>query len=616
MTADAIETAATPAPWEARFRAPRTLWVRIAAGRPDRGLACTNRMGAYQIERWDVSSGTLEPVTNDPNGKIDGYLSPDGEWVVWHNDDGGNELGHFVAQRWDGGEVVDVTPAMHAYASFSAGFSSDGWFAASTVADDLAQLVVVPWSADGPREPVTLDPGPGFVAGLQLGRAGDGPDDRRPLAYATTGGEGLATILRIVDAADGHLLHEVRHGGAAVMPVAYADDGTGRLLASTTRSGAVRPLIVDRHGAERDYDLPDIGGEATPLSISPDGRRALVLSSARAIQRLHVLDLDSGISRVIDGATGSMAPNIPGAGTFFAPDGSIVVTREDAATLPEVVEIDADTGERRRVLIPAPSVPRSRPFRSIDVPSTDGAIVQGWLAVPEGEGPFPTILETHGGPQWNETDRFHPIAQAFVDEGFAFFTLNYRGSTGFGRDYEQAIWGRVGRCEIDDMVAAREVLVGTGVAKPDAVIAMGASYGGYLTLLALGRRPDLWAAGIGVVAIADWRLMHEDGPSLREYQEALFQGTPDETPELHVEASPITYVQDLAAPLLIIQGRNDTRCPTRQMEVYLDAAKRLGKAVEIHWFDAGHGVASIDMRIADTHRSIDFAKRVIDPMPA
>jgi acetyl esterase/lipase len=509
-----------------------------------------------------------------------------------------------------------MTPEMHQYASFSAGFARDGWFAASTVADDLAQLVIVPWSTHGPREPVAVDPGPGFVAGLQLGSAGDGPDGGRPLAYATTGGEGLATILRIVDAADGRLHHEIRHPDAAVMPVAYAGDGSGRLLASTTRSGAVRPLVVDRLGAAREHELPDIDGDATPLSISPDGRRLLVLSSARAVQQLHVVDLDSGLGHVVDGVTGSMAPNLPGAGTFFAPNGNIVVTREDAVTLPEVVEVDADTGERRRVLIPPPDVPASRPFRSIDVPSTDGALVQGWLVVPEGEGPFPTILETHGGPQWNETDRFHPIAQAFVDEGFAFFTLNYRGSTGFGRDYEQAIWGRVGRCEIDDMVAARKLLVESGVAQPDAVIAMGASYGGYLTLLALGRRPDLWAAGIGVVAIADWRLMHEDGPSLREYQEALFQGTPEETPELHTEASPITYVADLAAPLLIIQGRNDTRCPTRQMEAYIEAAERLGKPVEIHWFDAGHGVASIEMRISDTHRSIDFAKRVVDPTPA
>ena len=202
---------------------------------------------------------------------------------------------------------------------------------------------------------------------------------------------------------------------------------------------------------------------------------------------------------------------------------------------------------------------------------------------------FPTILETHGGPQANETDRFNAEAQAWVDQGFAFLTLNYRGSTGFGRDYEQAIWGRVGELETDDLAAAHAFLVEHGIARPDAIVLTGGSYGGYLTLLGLGRLPELWAGGVAYVAIADWRLMWEDGESLREYQEAMFEGTPEEKPELHATASPITYVDRVAAPLRMVQGRNDARCPARQAEVYISAAERAGKTIEVEWFDAGHG---------------------------
>jgi len=226
------------------------------------------------------------------------------------------------------------------------------------------------------------------------------------------------------------------------------------------------------------------------------------------------------------------------------------------------------------------------------------------------------VLEIHGGPQAHETDRFHAPGQAWLDRGFAFLTLNYRGSTGFGRDYEQAIWGRVGELELDDMVAAREWLVGEGIAQPDGVVVTGGSYGGYMTLLALGRRPDLWAAGVAYVAIADWRLMHEDGIGLREYQEALFGGTPDQTPELHAAASPISYVDRLAAPLLIIQGRNDPRCPSRQLEVYADEARRLDKDVEVDWFDAGHGHGGIDTRIAWQRRAMEFVDRVFAEAPS
>jgi dipeptidyl aminopeptidase/acylaminoacyl peptidase len=292
-------------------------------------------------------------------------------------------------------------------------------------------------------------------------------------------------------------------------------------------------------------------------------------------------------------------------------DRRIVLTREDATMLPEVLLIDPADGRVLETLIPTTPVPRSRPFRSLDVPTTDDAIAQGWLVTPDGPGPFPTILNIHGGPQSYELDRFFPEAQAWVDRGFALFTLNYRGSTGFGRAYEQAIWGRVGRSELDDMVAARETLVSQGIADPDRVVLQGGSYGGYLTLLGLGRKPDLWAAGVAYVAIADWRLMYEDGESLRDYQVALFGGAPEDRADLYAEASPVTYVDRLAAPLLVIQGRNDARCPARQMEDYIDRATRLGKDVTIDWFEAGHGHGATETRIEWCRRSIEFVESAL-----
>jgi dipeptidyl aminopeptidase/acylaminoacyl peptidase len=186
--------------------------------------------------------------------------------------------------------------------------------------------------------------------------------------------------------------------------------------------------------------------------------------------------------------------------------------------------------------------------------------------------------------------------------------LNYRGSTGLGREFEQAIWGNVGRNEIEDMASARETLVSDGIADPSRVVLHGGSYGGYLTLLGLGRQPELWAAGVAYVAIADWRLLYEDGESLRDYQVAMFGGTPDEVPELTIEASPVTYVDRVRAPLLIVQGRNDARCPARQIEGYINRAEQLGKDVTVDWFDAGHGHGATDMRVAWCRRSIEWVE--------
>jgi len=593
------------APWEARFRAPRTLWVSAARDRPERGIACTNATGAFQIHRWRVGEPLGEALTDFETGKTQAWLSPDGAWVVWHADRGGNEAGHFVAVPWDGGETIDLTPDLPDYASFAASYGPDGTFGCSIIGRDLVQLALVrPGSATTPGRgpgPVLLDPGPGFVTGLAIGPGGS-------VALSTTGGRGLQTVLRGLDPASGELRFEVDHAPGAVRAVGYS--ASGRLIASTTRTGFERPLVVEPDGAARELVFTDVQGDLIPIDVSRDGRTILALGAHRTVEQLVLIDADAETARTIPRVAGDLG-SWGGAGSFLRDDGTIVVTREDGTMLPEVLLVDPADGRVIRTLLPTTPVPASRPFRSMDVPTTDGATAQGWLVTPDGPGPFPMILDVHGGPQAHELDRFFPQAQAWVDRGFAFFTLNYRGSTGFGRDYEQAIWGNVGRHELDDMVAARETLVRAGIADPASVVLHGGSYGGYLTLLGLGRRPDLWAAGVAYVAIADWRLLYEDSETLREYQNAIFLGAPEERPDLYAEASPVTYVDRLAAPLLIIQGRNDARCSARQMEDYVERATRLGKDVTIDWFDAGHGHGAIETRVAWCRRSIEFVETAL-----
>jgi dipeptidyl aminopeptidase/acylaminoacyl peptidase len=594
-------TAPAP-PWEARFRAPRTYWIRLASSRPDRGIVCTNASGVYQLHRWTMGEPIGDAITTEPTGRTLGWISHDGEWVYWLQDEAGNEHGHVVAAPWVGGEPIDLTPELPPYASFAAAGGDDGTFATSIIGPDRVQVAVLPWAGDRPGAiPSLVDPGPGFVTNLVVGRG--------TLALSTTGGGGLSTRLRVLDAETGDVRVDVSHSPGSITPIAIST--TGRLLAQTDRSGQLRPLIVEADGAVREIETPEIEGALAAVDISRDGTTALVLATHRTVEQLGVLDVDRGAVRLLDCLTGTFTSFSPSSGAILRPDGSAIVTREDGTTLPQVVEVDIAADRVVRVLLPAPETPRSQPCRSVDIPSTDGATIQGWLTTPPGDGPFPTILDVHGGPQAHESNRFYPVAQAWVDRGFAFLTLNYRGSTGFGRDYEQAIWGKVGRNELADMVAAREWLVRERIADADRIVSHGGSYGGYLTLLALGARPDLWAAGVAYVAIADWRLMYEDGEALRDYQVALFEGTPEEKPELYAEASPVTYVDALQAPLLVIQGRNDARCPARQMEDYVDRARASGKSLEIDWFDAGHGHGAVDTRIAWTRRSIEFVEAAL-----
>jgi dipeptidyl aminopeptidase/acylaminoacyl peptidase len=110
------------------------------------------------------------------------------------------------------------------------------------------------------------------------------------------------------------------------------------------------------------------------------------------------------------------------------------------------------------------------------------------------------------------------------------------------------------------------------------------------------------------VAIADWFLMYEDqAETLRAYQRSLFGGTPSEKPEAHQAASPITYAEHIKASILVIQGRNDTRCPARQMQAYEAKLKSLGKLIQIHWFDAGHGSKATEQQIEHQSLQLQFA---------
>jgi dipeptidyl aminopeptidase/acylaminoacyl peptidase len=162
------------------------------------------------------------------------------------------------------------------------------------------------------------------------------------------------------------------------------------------------------------------------------------------------------------------------------------------------------------------------------------------------------------------------------------------------------------------MVAARTWLVGEGLARPDQILLTGRSYGDYLTLLALGKRPDLWAGGMAQVAITDFGLMYEDtSESLRAFDITLFGGTPQEKPAQYRASSPITYAAQVRAPVLLIQGRNDSRCPARQAEAYIDKMRALGKVIEVHWFEAGHARADTERTLDHVERMLRFAFRVL-----
>jgi dipeptidyl aminopeptidase/acylaminoacyl peptidase len=242
--------------------------------------------------------------------------------------------------------------------------------------------------------------------------------------------------------------------------------------------------------------------------------------------------------------------------------------------------------------------------------------VHCFLAKPAGTRPHPTVLLVHGGPAAHDRDAFSPRVQAWVDHGFAVLLVNYRGSTGYGEAWRDALEGNPGFTELEDLAAGRRLVVESGIADPDRLILAGRSWGGYLTLLGLGTHPQLWSLGIADVPVADYFAAFEDEMEpLKAFDRALFGGTPQERPELYRERSPLSYVERVRVPVYISGGENDPRCPIRQIHNYVRALKGSGKPYELYLFDAGHASMLVDEQIRQLEAQLAFASHHLGTRP-
>ncbi|MDP8905186.1 MAG: prolyl oligopeptidase family serine peptidase [Chloroflexota bacterium] len=593
--------------WRDRFRARTVLWTAPATADRRHALAAANRSGVVQLYGWQVGTDRLVQLTERPAGTVEGTISADGRWVHYVDDRAGDELGHWMRLPFTGGDPLDLTPGLPRYASSDLVTTADGRRLAFTAAHDDNFVVYV---VDGEAEPraVYRNLHTCWLAGWTA--AGD------RLALLTSERTGRARYaLVIVDAASGDRVAELWDGPeSSISNVHFAPTtGDGRVALATDVGGSNRPVIWEpASGARQAIDVAG-EGEVVPWDWAPDGHSILLSRVAGAVQELYVYDAAADKARRLNHPTGTFG-FWGETGCWFTAEGNLVVQWQDSTRPSTTILLDGQSGELIRPLLEPTPVPASRRWRSVTFIVDGDQPIQAWLATPEGSAPFPAVIETHGGPEAVTMETFAPRAQAWLDHGFAFLTINYRGSTTFGRAFKEAIWGRPGELEVRDIVAARAWLVEHGIARPDEVFVTGWSYGGFLTLQSLGTAAGLWAGGMAGVAVADWVSEYEDeNDMLRAYDRALFGGPPDEHYiDAYRRASPLTYAEQVDAPVLIIQGRNDTRCPARQVELYEARLRELGKPIEVIWFDAGHAAyADVERLIGFQERMLEFAQRVL-----
>ncbi|MFG2211287.1 S9 family peptidase [Streptomyces sp. NPDC048638] len=593
--------------WEKRFRAPRIGLPDWAEDAPDRSLFVSNATGTFELYAWDRGTGAQRQATDRPNGTTDGTLSPDGAWIWWFSDTDGDEFGVWMRQPFAGGPDEPATPGLDS--SYPAGLSigRDGTAVVGRSTDDDGSTVHVVRPGEPPVE---------IYRHRESAGVGDLSHDGALIAIEhTEHGDAMHSAIRVVRA-DGSTVAELddTNGGTEELGLSVMGfapvDGDARLLVGHQRRGRWEPMIWDPlTGVETplDIDLPgDVGAD-----WYPDGSALLVEHEYQARSELWRYDLRAPGG----GASTASGPGHPlsrvdtPAGTVSGatarPDGTVEFLWSSAAQPPEVRSTSG------KVVLDPPGfkAPGSVPVTDTWVEGPGGRI-HALVQRPAGEGPFPTIFDIHGGPTWHDSDSFASSPAAWVDHGFAVVRVNYRGSTGYGRAWTDALKHRVGLIELEDIDAVREWAVSSGLADPKRLVLAGGSWGGYLTLLGLGTQPEVWAVGLAAVPVADYVTAYNDEmEALKAMDRTLLGGTPEEVPDRFEASSPLTYVDKVRAPVYISAGVNDPRCPIRQVENYVERLEQRDHPHEVYRYDAGHGSLVVEERIKQVRLELEFAQR-------
>nr|WP_269205026.1 S9 family peptidase [Motilibacter aurantiacus] len=395
--------------------------------------------------------------------------------------------------------------------------------------------------------------------------------------------------------------------------VVYARTDVGRelvALVAVPLNGDAPRVVAQRH----DADLADI-------ALSPDGRSiALVWNVLGGRSALSLLDLDDDSQRQLDPLPREVIDDVR-----FTPDGRrLLLTAEGWADPRGVWALDPGTREAQplsstggRVLLSSPAATTHSVDRgTLAAPqlrwllSDDGTPVTGWLYRPSHAGPWPTMIHLHGGPEAQERPVYNSLFQSLAAAGVAVFAPNVRGSAGFGRTFVHAddLGRRYGA--IRDVAACAAYLTESGIAPRGKVGVMGRSYGGYLTLAALVSDPELYAVGVDVCGMSDFATFYEHTEPYIAAAAVSKYGHPERDRELLHDLSPMTHIDNLRAPLLVVHGAEDTNVPVIEADQVVAALQERG--VEVRYWRVegeGHVLLATPNRVRFVQETVDWVCR-------
>ena len=566
-------------------------------------FVATNLTGRTNIWRTDTDGSWPIQLTQSDDAQVGLVPSIDGKFVYFEQDVGGNEYADIYRVPVDGGaaEQITTTPDRSETGLLAGG--ADGSFALTTKLKSEGQSNIALMDTGGNVRVLTKEADSQFgwtpIAWVEGGRAiianRDRVDSAASEVWRVDAATGAATrligkantIFQAADATpDGRLIS------------VSTDDGTGQLHAGIYN--------VATKSWTRTKPTP---WEQFASVFTRDGKSMMFGTNANSRTTLYRLDLVTGSETAL-----AIPPGVSrlGGADPRSPDGrTLLVNRSGSDSPGNLYLYDIASGQSRPAtqLAMASLTPEVLPKSEvITYKSFDGTLISAVVTMPANlkrDGSNPAIVMPHGGPTGQALDGYSRFAAAFASRGYVVIQPNFRGSTGYGKAFQAANFKDLGGGDLKDTVAAKQFLVASGYVDAKRVGIFGGSYGGFMTLMAIGRVPDEFAAAVQWFGIINWRTMYRDQDEvLKAYQRTLL-GTPDTDPKVYDAASPLTYINAAKAPLLTIQGENDIRVPRGQAQEVNDILKAKGNVVETVFYPAeGHGFQKRENQLDSLKRTV------------
>jgi len=478
--------------------------------------------------------------------------------------------------------------------------------------EPVNELVVLP--ADGSSEPKVIATGRDFYAAPRPSPDGSSlawlawdhphmPFEGTDLCVADLASDGSLSNGRRVAGSEQESIFQPEWSSDGLLY--FVSDRTGWSNLYVERDGEVHALTSE----EAELGYPQWVFDLSRYAFLADGRIACIFTRA-AIDSLELFDPESGNLELLDlPYTTYSSPSLQSHGTRLVFPASTPI---DAAA---VIELDLDSGDRK-ILRRSTEVKLDERYISVaqpvDFPGADGLNSHGFYYAPANSdfsGPDdelpPLVVFVHGGPTAHVSPSLDLQVQLFTSRGIAVVDLNYGGSTGYGREYQDRLRGRWGEIDVEDSAAAARYLGDRGDIDLARVQITGGSAGGYTTLMALAVR-DEFASGVSYYGVADLVTFHEDTHKFESHYDEYLVGPWPDAIDLYRDRSPVVHADSISDPLLLLQGLDDKVVPPSQAEVIVDALKRRGiPYAYIAFAGEGHGFRKAEniKRASEAHLS-------------